>query len=145
MILIATDGLNKELCIAAYLFYKEVIRIGRGSGWLHLALYLRQCSSSLMIAYGGGTHVPSHLPVPISLNRSGYPRIIPSFHRRAIIRKDDGSDQLLRLYLSFFSLCKRIFLFKRVTGRDYDSIRNPVKDIHSVVSLMGRMRPCLRG
>lgn len=38
---ILTDGLNKEMCIAAYLFAKQVIYLGRKSGYLHLvARYL---------------------------------------------------------------------------------------------------------
>lgn len=40
-------GLTKELCIGAYQFSRSVIRIGRKSGWLHCALYLKQCASSL--------------------------------------------------------------------------------------------------
>lgn len=47
VLLIITDGLTKELCIGAYLFSRSVIRIGRKSGWLHCALYLKQCASSL--------------------------------------------------------------------------------------------------
>lgn len=46
VLLIITDGLTKELCIGAYLFSRSVIRIGRKSGWLHCALYLKQCASS---------------------------------------------------------------------------------------------------
>lgn len=48
VLLIITDGLTKELCIGAYLFSRSVIRIGRKSGWLHCALYLKQCASSLL-------------------------------------------------------------------------------------------------
>lgn len=47
VLLIITDGLTKELCFGAYLFSRSVIRIGRKSGWLHCALYLKQCASSL--------------------------------------------------------------------------------------------------
>lgn len=47
VLLIITDSLTKELCIGAYLLSRSVIRIGRKSGWLHCALYLKQCASSL--------------------------------------------------------------------------------------------------
>lgn len=32
------------------------------------------------------------LPVMVSLTRSGLPRIIPPFHRRRILRKDDRAE-----------------------------------------------------
>lgn len=39
--IILTDGLNKDMCIAAYLFAKQVIFLGRKSRYLHIiALYL---------------------------------------------------------------------------------------------------------
>ncbi|KAF1856760.1 hypothetical protein Lal_00042209 [Lupinus albus] len=40
VILVVTDGLNKELCVGAHLFAKEVIRLVRKSGFLFTALYL---------------------------------------------------------------------------------------------------------
>jgi len=40
VILLATDGLTKEMCIGAYLFSKQVIRLVRRSGFLFTALYL---------------------------------------------------------------------------------------------------------
>ena len=103
VILILTDGLNKEMCIAAYLFAKQVIYLGRKSRYLylHLALYLKQCTTCLMTAYGGVNRPNGSLSVPVSLTRSGYPRIFPSF---MILRKDDSADVLVRLYCSFFSL-----------------------------------------
>lgn len=64
----------------------------RKSGLFFTVLY--QCSSSLQRAYGGDKTPHSLLPVPVSLNRSGYPRIIPSFHRRMIMRKDEKADYL---------------------------------------------------
>lgn len=47
VILIATDGLTKELCIGAYLFARTVMRMARRWGMLHCAFYLKQCASSL--------------------------------------------------------------------------------------------------
>lgn len=100
MILITHDSLTKEACIGAYLFSKQVVRLVRKSGFLFTSLYLKQCSSSLQMAYGGIPKPPELLPVPVSLNRSGYPRIIPRFHRRMMMRKDDRADVLVKLYLS---------------------------------------------
>lgn len=81
MILRTHDSLTKEACIGAYLFSKQVVRLVRKSGFLFTSLYLKQCSSSLQMAYGGIPKPPELLPVPVSLNRSGYPCIIPRFHR----------------------------------------------------------------
>jgi len=103
-ILVITDGLAKEHCIAAYLFTKTVLRLVRKSGGLFVALYLKQCASSLQLAYGGDKTPLSLLPVPVSLTRSGYPRIIPRFHRNIIFKRDERADVLVQMYLSFFSL-----------------------------------------
>lgn len=50
VILILTDGLNKEMRIAAYLFAKLVIYFGRKSGYLHFSLYFKQCNTCPMAA-----------------------------------------------------------------------------------------------
>ncbi|KAF1854698.1 hypothetical protein Lal_00015660 [Lupinus albus] len=42
-------------------------------GGLFLALYLKQCASSLQIAYGGDRRPHDRLPVPVSLTRKGGP------------------------------------------------------------------------
>lgn len=62
--LVIFDGFTKERCIAAYLFAKQVYRLYRKSGFL---FYLKQCNSSLMIAYGGGYQGPDLFSVPVSL------------------------------------------------------------------------------
>lgn len=67
----------------------RIIRLGRKSGWLFCALYLKQAASSLMMAYGGDKFIHPENAVPVSLTRSGLPRIIPSHHRRMILRKDE--------------------------------------------------------
>lgn len=80
VILVVTDGLNKELCVGAHLFAKEVIRLVRKSGFLFTALYLNVlCHCSKLMPRKTGL-----LPFPVSLTRSGYPRIIPSFHRSKV-------------------------------------------------------------
>lgn len=84
IILIATDGLTKELCIRAYLFSKTKTIVRRKEGFLFTALYLKQCASSPQIAYGGVRPLLRDLSLPISLTRSGFPQIIPPFHRRMI-------------------------------------------------------------
>lgn len=51
--LVVLDGLTKEHCIAGFLFAREVYRLRRKSGLLFVALYLKQCASSLQKAYSG--------------------------------------------------------------------------------------------
>lgn len=100
MILVVSDGYTKELCIGAHLFAKEVLRLVRKSGPLFTALYLKQCAVCLQQAYGGDPWQPTLLPFPVALAGSGYPKIIPSFHRKMIRRKDDKADLLVKLFLS---------------------------------------------
>lgn len=138
--LVATDGLTKELCIGAYLFARAVIRIGQKEGWLHAALYCKQCAASLQKAYGGDREPHDLLPVPVSLTRSGYPRIIPSFHRRMMYKKDDRADQLVQIYLSFFSLAKIIELAKKVDKGTFASMVNPWKDPDAVQQIVGDIK-----
>lgn len=90
--LLIFGGCSKELCVAAYLFAKSVIRLSRSSGKVFTALYLKQCASSLQISYGGDRMPHTLLPTPVSLTRSGYPCIIPSYHRKMIRQHDEKAD-----------------------------------------------------
>ena len=102
ILIIAADGLTKELCIGAYLVAKQVIQLNlnRRSGPLFTALYLKQAATCCKQAYAGVSQSHSLLPVPVSLTRSGYPKIIPSFHRKMIMKKDQKADLLVHIYLS---------------------------------------------
>ncbi|KAK7326271.1 hypothetical protein VNO80_33088 [Phaseolus coccineus] len=93
--LVIFDGLNKELCVGIHLVVIRIVHLGRKSGWLFCAFYLKQAASSLMMAYGGDEFVHPDNAVPVSLTRSGYPRIIPSHHRRIILKKDEKADMLV--------------------------------------------------
>jgi len=139
ILLIILDGLTKEYCIAAFLFSKSTLALVRGSGLLFTALYLKQCSSSLQMAYGGDKFTHELLPVPVSLTRSGYPRIIPSFHRRFLYRKDEKADMLVKIFLSFFSLYRIVELAKKVDKSTFKSIISPWDDpdrVETTVSLI---------
>lgn len=113
IILVVADGLTKELCIGAYLVAKQVIYLNNKSGPLFTALYLKQASVCLQQAYAGVKQPHSLLPVPVSLLRAGYPKIIPKFHRRMMMVKDDKADMLVRIYLSYFSLCRGLSALQR--------------------------------
>lgn len=93
--LVIQDGLTKDY---SYLISKQIFRMGRKSGWLFCALYLKQCSLSLML---GNPSDPVRFvqSVPVSLTRSGLPRIIPSFHRRVIKSGSSRGDMLIHIYV----------------------------------------------
>lgn len=106
--LIIQDGLTKEVCIASHLMAKRIVALGRKSGYLFVALYLKQCSTTLMMWRGGKGPVSRDLSVPVSLTSSGLPRIIPSFHRREILTRSDKADFLIKFYLLWFTISKVI-------------------------------------
>lgn len=56
VLLIATEGLTKETCLAVY--PRQVRTLGKSWGWLFIALYLKQCASCLMTASGGDKKAP---------------------------------------------------------------------------------------
>jgi hypothetical protein len=136
ILLVVLDGLTKETCIAAFLFGKRVIELKKKGGLLFVALYCKQCASSLQIAYGGVVPQRGLLPVPVSLTRSGY----PAFHRQMIRRHDSKADQLVRVYLSFFSISKIIRLAKRVSDSTFCSIVEPWTNTNLVLQTVSGVK-----
>ncbi|XLR34038.1 hypothetical protein HN51_043317 [Arachis hypogaea] len=119
-----------EQCIAAHLFWVACRRLGKRSGWLFLALYLRQSRVCLQ-RFVARDSIPSDLSPAVSLTRSGLPRIIPSFHRRKI---REGNHLVIQLYMSFFTVSRLIPLAKKIDKSLFDSIITPgplesVKDV----------------
>lgn len=51
----------------------------------------------------------------------GYPRIIPSFIRKQMYKKDDKADLLVRIWLSLFSVYKIVLLAKKVRKAAFES------------------------
>lgn len=141
--LIILDRLNKEFCIASYLTAKQIFRLGQKSGWLFASLYLKQCSATLQLFRGSDNPVPRQLSVPVALTGSGLPRIIPSFHRRAILRRDAKADVVIKFYLSVFSLNRIIPIAKKVNKSTFNSITTPVKDMDSVHQVASELKLCL--
>lgn len=74
LVIVLTDGCSLEHCIAIALFCRSVYRIYRAKGALFLALYLKQCRSTLIKVYG--VDLDRSYSVAISVTRTGYPRII---------------------------------------------------------------------
>lgn len=56
-----------------------------------------------------------NLPLPFleSLNQSGIPRCIPSFHRKLIMKRDVQVGKLVHFYLLMFLLLKLIIVIKK--------------------------------
>ena len=76
-----------------------ILRMWRSSGWLFVSLYLKQEKIILQKYYAQDELPVNHAPY-VSLTRSGIPRIIPSFHRKCIMKRD--CKDTIQLYLSLF-------------------------------------------
>lgn len=136
--LLLTDGLTKEFCISVHLFGKAIWTLGRKSGWLFAALYLKQARVALQ-RYVAQDSIPE-LSVYVSLTKSGIPRIIPSFHRARLRR---GDLRIIKLYMSLFSLSKFIALAAKVTPDTFSSIITP-SNLTDISQVAGEMRPYLK-
>lgn len=81
--------------------------------------------------------------LPYCLYQSPSPdqaRIIPSFHRNMIYKRDEKADLLVQCYLSFFSLSKVVALAPRVSRKTFDSIIRPWDDPDSILSLVSQVK-----
>lgn len=76
----------------------------------------------------------------VSLSRCGIPTIIPRHHRHVIMKGGDRADSLVRLYLSWFSVCRIIKLAKPVGRHTFKSIVEPIKDINRVKVVMAGLK-----
>lgn len=89
-----------------------------------------------------GNYVNQQL-LPVSLSRSGYPRIIPSFIRHKMYRKDDTSDTLVRIWLSLFSLSRIVLAAKKVDRSIFDPIVSPVTNFDRAYEFVNRVAETL--
>lgn len=144
--LIASDHLTTEIGLAAIDLSRKVYRLSRKSGLLYTALHLKQCSVALQRYYGGNPIINEAMTVRIALTRTGLPCIIPRHLRKIIRLRNERSDQLVKLYLSWFTLAKIIQLAKRISSAtwkslitaDYDenSFRQVFTDIKGITPLI---------
>lgn len=89
---------------------------------LFTTLYLKQCGVSLQRYYGGNPIINESVPVSVSLTRSGLPRLIPPYLLRRIAKRDERADRLVKLYLSWFTVCRIIELAKKISRDTLSSI-----------------------
>lgn len=114
-----------ETGLASVSLAKSIMKLARKSGLLYTALYLKQCGVALQRYYGGNPIINESVPLSVSLNRAGLPRIIPPYLRRVISKRDERSDRLVRLFLSWFTVCRIIELAKKIFRDTFDSITQP--------------------
>lgn len=101
---------------------------------LATALYLKQCVVCLQQYYSKHTveGEPYSMKVKVSLTGYGIPRIIPTYHRRMIREGGPKGDQVVKMYLSWFSLSKLILLAPKVSKSTFKSMVTPPNNIHSI-------------
>lgn len=139
--IVVTGQVSKESAVVAFVVAKRVRRLYRVMGALSTSLYLKQCGVSLMRYYAGsagGVHVMAGASV--SLSRAGIPTIIPVHHRQLIAARGDRGDQLVRISLSWFTICRIIKLAKPVSAATFRSMVDPVPDMDMVKEVMTEIR-----
>lgn len=94
--LISSASITREVSLAAVHFVRHVIRLKRKSGYLFTALYFFQCGVSLQRFYAGCYDPKASISVPVSLTRSGIPRVIPAVLRSHLRRRDSHGDMLVK-------------------------------------------------
>ncbi|KAK8539715.1 hypothetical protein V6N13_035007 [Hibiscus sabdariffa] len=105
--LVVFGRLAKGHCLATLFMSRAMVRIYRKSGPLFLARYLKQC---LVLVYwyvaGAEKTARPQLSLPVSLTRTGLPRIIPPVYRKAIRRRDMLVVRMVITILSFYRIMK---------------------------------------
>ncbi|KAG6467802.1 hypothetical protein ZIOFF_074318 (mitochondrion) [Zingiber officinale] len=125
-----------EGAICSLFIARRVIALVRKSGLFFAALYLKQCSVHLQQYYAFSSELAGQPAVRVSLSRDGLPRIIPKHHRSLIKKRGDRGHFLVRLSLSWFSVCRVVMLAKRVSKATFDSITTPqrLKGIQQILN-----------
>lgn len=95
---------------------------------LHLALYFKQAGVALRRFYSGGGWNSSQSFTVYPPYRTG-PTSDYSFHRRAILRRDENADRLVKFDFSLFSMFKFRPLAPPVSESTLRSISDPVSSL----------------
>lgn len=139
--LVASGRLTSEVGIASISVAREIGRLKRGSGLLFVALYFKQCGVALQRYYGGHPiQRGESFPVSISLTRAGLPTRIPSVHRKVIRLGGERADRMVKLYLSWFSVCRILQLAKPISKATLKSIVYRGPETESFRELLGVIR-----
>jgi hypothetical protein len=140
--IVATGLCNRESAVVSLVLARKVIELYRHMGALSTSLYLKQCSVSLMRYYAGSSKEVLHsmAGASIALNRAGLPKLIPVHHRHIIMAGGERADYLVRLYLSWFSVCRIVKLAKPVSKSTFSSITEPTPDIGLVKEVLGSIK-----
>jgi len=108
--------LRKGYCISLWLMSKQIHRLYKKAGPLFLARYLKACLGCLMWYVAGRQGPRPKLAVPVSLTKTGLPRIIPSGLRREIRERN---YRVIRLIVSVFSIYRLIKVPARKAASRY--------------------------
>ena len=137
--LAVTGYVTKEGAICSLFIARRVINL-RKSGLLYTSLYLKQCLVHLQQYYASSSSMVGQPAVRVSLSRDGLPRIIPKHHRSLIRKRGVRGHYLVRLYLSWFSVCRIILLAKRTSKATFESIIAPSRLSGAQVILNGEFK-----
>lgn len=135
-----TGYLSFEEVICSLVVARRVAALVRKSGLLFTSLYLKQCAVHLQQYYAGSTIRVGKSAVNVSLSRQGIPSIIPSHHRHCIARRGDRGHHLVRLYLSWFSLCRIVKLAKKPSKSTFSSITSFSFNTSRRVAVYGELK-----
>lgn len=132
-IFLAVSGSRSaEGAICSLVFARKVMALVRKSNLLFVSLYLKQCSVHLQQYYAGSVSDRGQFPIYVSLSRAGIPTIIPPHHRKCIRNRGARGSFIVRLYLSWFSICRIIKLAARIRKATLSSIVTGPTDIEGV-------------
>jgi len=108
IVLLGKSGRTWVLAVVS--FVKFIVHMRKHRGFKGLALYLK-VSHTVFIKAVAGTPIKgvfSSLGTCVSVTRSGYPKIIPSAHRKALMK---GDMRVVRFWSTLFSLY-RVLAFR---------------------------------
>lgn len=125
---------SKELALFAHYYSHHFSILVKNNGPLWTARYMKVCKLSMYKALGGrdstntslrfpNSYKPSAKMVPVSLSRSGLPRMILKRHRSMLLYGRD-SGKWVRIYATLFDLYKLILI---PVVADVQSILEPTK------------------
>lgn len=138
--LVISSSLSVEVGLCAVDLVKRVFQLKRKTNLLTVALYFKQCWVSLQRHYAGSFDRHEVLSVPVSLTRSGLPRIIPKKICWKILRRDEEAYRLVLLYRYLFGLSKLIELAAKVSKATFKSITSPTEEVDSLKEVLGRIK-----
>jgi len=124
------------------LYLRQLNRLFRAGGRPYVVKYMKACQVLLQqVSAGYVISDTGPLGCRISRDRSGFPRIIPSFQRKLIRR---GDKRVLRVWLTLFSLYRNINypgVLKLSTITDSSTQTSRISDIYKYIPDFAKLFP----